>query len=116
MKTVTRSARLSMKTKTNTLLGAVLFLLVIGITALRTQAQGNLVAWGQDYLGQVSGIPAGTFTAIAAGAGHSVAIRSDGSLVAWGHDGSGKVSGPNADGGTFIAVSAGRVHTVAIRT
>ena len=51
MKTITKSARLSMKTKTNTLLRAVLFLLVIGAAALALPpvalAQDNtVVAWG----------------------------------------------------------------------
>ena len=59
MKTITKSARLSMKTKTNTLLGAVLFLLVIGAAVLAPYAQsdtfnGSIIdAWtgGQRPLG-----------------------------------------------------------------
>jgi hypothetical protein len=41
MKTITKSARLSLKTKTNTLLGAVLILLVIGAAAPRAHAQSD---------------------------------------------------------------------------
>ena len=58
MKTITKSARLNMKTKTNTLLGAVLFLLVIGASATIANAQdGTLVSWGANDYGQVSGMP-----------------------------------------------------------
>lgn len=44
-KTVTRSSRLSMKTRTNTLLVVVLFLFVIGAVAPSAHAQGGLIAW-----------------------------------------------------------------------
>jgi hypothetical protein len=62
----------------------------------------------------VTGTPAGTFTAVAAGHEHSVALRTDGTLVSWGSDGSGVVSGTPV--GTFSAVAAGYAHSVAIRT
>ena len=54
-----------------------------------------------------------TFIAIAAGAGHSVALRSDGTLRSWGSDDNGQVSGTPT--GTFIAVDAAFNHSVAIR-
>ena len=41
MKTMTRSARLNLKTKTNTLLGAVLFLLVISAASPSSSASGT---------------------------------------------------------------------------
>ena len=100
-----------MKTKTNTLLGAVLFLLVIGAGAPLAEAQDGLVAWGRDF--EVSGTPAGTFVAVDAGVATSVALRSDGTIVSWGSDIFGLVSGTPA--GTFSAVAAGNNHCVAIR-
>ena len=39
-----------MKTKTNTLLGAILFLLVISAAAPRAYGQGNLVSWGSNII------------------------------------------------------------------
>lgn len=103
-------------------LAAVAALLVLVAAAPRVSAQGSLVAWGDDSSGLVTGVPAGTFIAVAAGnsawydAGddHAVAIRSNGTLASWGNDGYGQVSGTPA--GTFSAVAAGTYHNVAIRT
>jgi alpha-tubulin suppressor-like RCC1 family protein len=99
-----------MKTKINTLLAAVLALLVIITTSLsRGYAQGKLVSWGtDDDFGSVSGIPAGVFTAVAAGAG-GLAIRTDGTLVSWANDW-------GTPAGTFTAIAASSTHRVAIRT
>ncbi|HUQ70761.1 MAG TPA: hypothetical protein VM165_14625 [Planctomycetaceae bacterium] len=97
--------------------------------AIRTD--GTLVSWGTDLLdyhvgpgglledvtftGQISDTPAGTFTAVAAGLFHSVAIRTDGTLASWGGlDEFGEVSDTPA--GTFIAVAEGYDHSTAIRT
>lgn len=82
-------------------------------------AQGPLVAWGDDRSGVVSGIPAGRFDSVtlcngAYDAFYAVAIRDDGTLAAWGIDIVGVVSGIPA--GTFRAVAAGAAHAVAIRT
>ena len=97
MKTKTKSARLNMKIKTNTLLGAVLFLLVIGASATIANAQdGTLVSWGDTSSGQRSGMPLGTFTTVDAYYLTSVAIRTDGTLVSWGSNHSGQVSGTPA--------------------
>jgi hypothetical protein len=89
---------------------------VVGPCAL---AQGNLVAWGDDSTGLVSGVPGGTYVAVAAGqpswapsgSGFVVAIRADGTLVSW--DAGGPLSTP---AGTFTAVAAGGRHSVGIRT
>ena len=81
-------------------------------------ASGPLVSWGvssgYDDYGQVSGTPAGTFSAVAAGYFHNVGLCTDGTLVAWGYDGQGQVSGTPA--GTFSAVAAGYLHSVGLRT
>ncbi len=77
---------------------------------------GSVVAWGYDRYGQVSGAPTGTgFTAVAAGALHSVAVRADGSLASWGWDSQGQVSATPTETG-FTAVDAGIYHSVALRT
>jgi Regulator of chromosome condensation (RCC1) repeat len=92
MKTKTKSARLSMKTKTNPLLGAVIFLLVIGATALvppvaLAQAANTVVAWGTNSDGQLSvPKPNSGFVAVAAGYTFSLGLKADGSIKAWGQN------------------------------
>jgi len=77
-------------------------------------AQGALVAWGNDASGVVSGIPPGSFVAIASGGNHAVAVRADGTLASWGDDSFGQISATPA--GTFFAVAARGACSVAIRT
>jgi hypothetical protein len=77
-------------------------------------ANGPLVSWGKDYDGEVSGTPAGTFSAVAAGGFHSVGILTNGTLVSWGDDTVGEVSGTPS--GTLSAVAAGYSHSVGLRT
>ena len=83
------------------------------LLAAGASAQDELVAWGFDSFGQVSGTPAGTFSSVAGGGFHSVAIRTDGTLVSWGHNGVGQVT--NTPTGTFSAVAAGDFHSLALR-
>src|ERR1044071_411653 len=95
MKTTTKSARLSMKTKTNTLLGAVPFLLVIGAAALALPpaalAQDNtIVAWGNPGQGNVPS-PNRDFVAVAGGVAHSLGLKANGKLVAWGSNSDGQL-------------------------
>jgi len=79
-------------------------------------AQGSLVSWGYDGLGQVSATPAGNdFVAVAAGGLHSVALRSNGSLVSWGYNAHGQVFFTPAGTG-FAAVAGGFTYSVAIRS
>jgi hypothetical protein len=72
----------------------------------------SLVGWGSNGNGQIN-VPVGTFIAVAAGAAHSLAIRSDGTLGGWGYNGSGAINVPL---GTFTAVAAGYGHGLAIRS
>ena len=55
------------------------------------------------------------FTAIAAGAYHTVALRTDGSVVAWGWNPYGQTDVPNGLK-DVTAIAAGDGHTVALRT
>ena len=73
-----------MKTKTNTLLGAVLFLLVIGAAALALPsvalAQANtVVAWGVNGDGQCN-VPSQNkdYVAVAGGVAHSLGLKANG--------------------------------------
>lgn len=76
--------------------------------------EGSLVAWGDNNEGQAT-VPAGdTYTQIAGGGFHSLAIRSDGSIVSWGLNSFGQIS--NTPTGSFTQIAAGDFHSIALRT
>ena len=52
---------------------------------LALKADGSIVAWGDNSLGQMN-VPApnSDFVAVAAGTTHSLGLKADGSIVAWG--------------------------------
>lgn len=103
---------------------------------------GNTYAWGWDAYGQLGDDPGSTsrdmpvpvhrpagatFTAVSAGAHHSLAIATDGSVYGWGSDENGQLGdgAPTADqalpvavAGAFqaIRVSGGGRHSMAIGT
>jgi hypothetical protein len=66
---------------------------------------GSVVAWGQNNDGQTAAPDGDDFVAIAAGEGHSLALRSDGSIVGWGAGGGREATPP--DGNDFVAIAAG---------
>jgi len=68
-----------------------------------------LAGWGSN----IGNVPYGTFTAVAAGAYHNLAIRDDETLVGWGYNDQGQINVPS---GTFTAVAAGARHSLAIRS
>ncbi|MFH1109229.1 MAG: tail fiber domain-containing protein [Planctomycetota bacterium] len=72
----------------------------------------SLVGWGWNAYGQTN-VPVGTFTAVAAGGDHGLAIRSDGTLVGWGYN---EFGWTNVPAGTFTAIAAGTTHALAIRS
>ena len=72
-----------------------------------------LAAWGNNQYGQKN-VPSGTdFVAIAAGWGHSLALRKDGSIAAWGSNKDGETNVPS--GNDFVAIAAGGSHSLALR-
>jgi len=71
-----------------------------------------LSAWGYNHAAQIN-VPSGTFTAIAGGWGHSLAMRTDGTLVGWGYNSEGQT---NVPAGTFIAVAADDNQSLGIRS
>lgn len=106
-------------------------------------SDGGLVGWGDDSAGQLgqgrllqSSVPllvGSGFTAapsqpgqqtIAAGEGHTVAVKTDGTLWAWGDNNDGQLGDgtdlqrnrPVLIGNGYRAVAAGVFHTVALKT
>ncbi|HEY2745245.1 MAG TPA: hypothetical protein VGL86_11500 [Polyangia bacterium] len=104
---------------------------------------GGVVCWGKNDHGQLGnggsgdaaaavavvddhGVPIAGVTAIAAGANHTCALRSDHTIVCWGDDGAGQLGrgatlpGPSDNGvpapvglTSIVAVAAGAQHTCA---
>lgn len=108
--------------------------------SLAIGSDGNVYAWGRDNYGQLGNGASGdaltpelveapdgvTFTAIAAGYYHSLAVGSDGHVYAWGSNFSGQLgNGATEDalvptpvdtpeGVTFSTVAAGSYHSLAL--
>ena len=82
--------------------------------SLGLRADGTLVTWGDNTVGQCN-IPAPNagFVAIAADGIHSEARRSDGSVVFWGAWN--RDNGPVANEG-FVSVAAGNMHSLGLRS
>ena len=80
----------------------------------RPSHPGTPLAWGWNTYGQ-SSVPEGlsAVVAVAAGYGHTVALRQDGTVVAWGWNRDGQTNVPVGLGGV-VAVAAGGAHTVAL--
>ena len=72
------------------------------------------MSWGLDDYDQVGNTPGGNgFTAIAGGAWHSLALKTDGSIVSWGLDDYDQV-GNTPSGNDFTAIAGGGLHSLAI--
>ena len=100
---------------------------------------GTVWAWGNNNSGQLgngttnqSSIPvqvsglSGTFTAVAVGQYHSLALKSDGTVWAWGYNADGEV-GNGTTGNKLtpvqvsglsgvVAIAAGRYHSLAVKS
>ncbi len=84
--------------------------------SLALKFDGTVVAWGDDYSGQITELGGLTgVVAIAAGEDHSLALKSDGTVVAWGYNYSGQVTVPGGLAGV-VAIAAGYAHNLALVT
>jgi uncharacterized repeat protein (TIGR01451 family) len=75
-----------------------------------------VVGWGNNSYGQATP-PAGLdwVTAIAAGFGHSLALKSDGTVVGWGDNYNG-IATPPAGLSNVVAIAAGAGHSLALKS
>ncbi|WP_176220733.1 immunoglobulin-like domain-containing protein [Cohnella massiliensis] len=83
--------------------------------SLTLQADGTVVAWGDNLYGETD-VPsrlAGA-AAIAAGWNYSLALKSDGTVVAWGRNNLGQTNVPAGLTGV-VAIAAGWNHSLALR-
>jgi Regulator of chromosome condensation (RCC1) repeat/Chaperone of endosialidase len=88
----------------------------ISVDSLVVSRSNSFVsAWGNNGNGQTT-LPAGlsNIVGLAAGAFHSLALRSDGTIVGWGSDGYHESESP-AGLSNVIAVSAGDSHSLALK-
>src|SRR4051812_4622060 len=78
-------------------------------------AAGTVIAWGNNNDLQ-SQIPPGLISAtkVAAGALHSIALKSDSTVVSWGSDSFGQTNTP-ANLSNVVAISAGATFSLALK-
>ena len=80
----------------------------------------DAIGWGQNPNGQstVPALPSGlTYSAVAPGGNHSLALRSDGTIAAWGENSQGELNIPALPSGmTYNGVAAGFFHSYALRS
>ena len=75
-----------------------------------------IVAWGDNFDGQCNVPPPNSgFTAIAAGAYHSLGLKSDGSIVAWGSNSDGQCNVPPPNSG-FTAIAGGSWFSLGLKS
>ncbi|MDA3910737.1 MAG: hypothetical protein PF448_05210, partial [Bacteroidales bacterium] len=76
---------------------------------------GMITAWGYNFYGQCN-IPVDLINviALAAGDGHSLALRSDGTVTAWGQNSLGQCTVPTGLN-NVIAIDAHRWHSIALK-
>ena len=76
--------------------------------------QTNVTGWGRHVVFPLAGLNA-TFTNIAAGSSHSLALKSDGTVVAWGKNFYGQAIVPAGLSGV-TAIAAGGDHSLALKS
>jgi len=83
---------------------------------LAIKANGTVVGWGNNFVGEIN-IPASAnnvIAAVAAGDEHSLALRIDGVVIAWGNSSYGLRNIP-AEATNVVAIGAGLNHNLAVR-
>jgi alpha-tubulin suppressor-like RCC1 family protein len=76
-------------------------IVVFCFCTMQSAIAGSIVGWGSNRYGEITPPDGNDFVAIAAGDGHSLALKSDGSLVQWG------MNGRPPNGNDFVKIDAG---------
>jgi hypothetical protein len=83
---------------------------------VRTTTNFSIVGWGHDFYGQLDIPPdLNNVAAVAAGVGHSLALKTDGTVVAWGINDFGQTNVPPGLN-NVATVSAGWAHNLALKS
>ena len=89
----------------------------VAMLALGSQSSGGeggtVLEWGSQVMPVVQ--PGTRFTAIAAGWGHNLALKSDGTVLAWGRNDYGQSAVP-AGLSDVVAIAAGGQHSLALKS
>lgn len=87
----------------------------LGPVGIEAQSRERVVSWGERVVD--SQLRDGSYTAVAAGVGHTLALKQDGSLVAWGYNYYGQCFVPDPPvGQRYVQIDAGDHHNVALRS
>jgi alpha-tubulin suppressor-like RCC1 family protein len=88
-----------------------LAILAIAASLAHGQSTESIIGWGQQVVVEQAALDG--LIAVAAGAHHSLGLRSDGKIVAWGNNDYGQCNVPalNED---FIAVAGGDFHSLGL--
>ena len=89
----------------------------VPLSALQVPPVQWVYAWGENTEGALN-VPSGLTNVgqVAAGAGHSLARKSDGTLAAWGRNAEGQTTIPVAAATNVAAIAAGSAHSLAAKT
>jgi hypothetical protein len=91
-----------------------ILLFVVCFCVCESAFSGEIVAWGNNVVGQCE-VPYGNdFIAVAGGACHNLALKSDGSLLAWGYNAFGQCDVPISN--EFVAIAAGAIHSLVLKS
>ena len=83
--------------------------------SLAVNADGTLIRWGDDSLGQTDFVPGTNYVAVACGWLHSLALQTDGTVAAAGDDQHGQTEVP-LDLSNVVAVACGNYHSLALKS
>jgi alpha-tubulin suppressor-like RCC1 family protein len=85
--------------------------------ALALRANGTVIGWGGNELGQTNPPASATnLVAIAAGFGHNLGLRANGSVIAWGTNEFNRTIVPATATNGVVAISAGDYHSLALKS